>query len=187
MNEVIEQLLTRNSAPRLASPAPDRATLEYMFRAALRAPDHAWLQPWRFLVIGGEDRERLGEVFLASLLARNPDADESARDKARAAPLRAPLLVIVICRYREHPKVPREEQVISAGCAAHAMLLAAEAQGYAGIWRTGSYASDALVARELGLDDSESIVGFLYFGSREGREKPLPERRIEDFVQQWPA
>ncbi len=185
MNEVIEQLTSRNSAPRLTSPAPDKASLEYMFRAALRAPDHAWLQPWRFLVIEGEARESLGEVFLESLLARQPDADEAAREKALAAPLRAPMLVVAICRYTEHPKVPREEQVISTGCAAYAMLLAAEAQGYAGIWRTGSYAEDALVYGKLGLADNESIVGFLYFGSREGRAKPLPERKVEDFVQPW--
>lgn len=187
MNEVIEQLTSRNSAPRLTSPAPDRASLDHMFRAALRAPDHAWLQPWRFLVIEGSARERLGEVFLEALLAKDPGADQAARDKALAAPLRAPMLVVVICRYTEHPKVPADEQMISAGCAAHAMLLAAEAQGYAGIWRTGSYAIDPLVRHELGLAENEAIVGFLYFGSREGREKPLPERRVEDFVQQWPA
>lgn len=185
MNEVIDQLTTRNSAPRLTSPAPDRASLEYMFRAALRAPDHAWLQPWRFLVIEGEAREKLGELFLAALLEKDPDADEAARAKAASAPLRAPMLVVVVCRYSEHPKVPREEQVLSAGCAAHGMLLAAEAQGYAGIWRTGSYATDPLVMARLGLAENESIVGFLYFGTREGREKSLPERRLEDFVQQW--
>lgn len=186
MNEVIDQLTTRNSAPRLTEPAPDKASLEYMFKAALRAPDHAWLQPWRFLVIAGAAREKLGELFLASLLERDPGADDAARAKALNAPLRAPMLVVVICRYSEHPKVPREEQVLSAGCAAHGMLLAAEAQGYAGIWRTGSYATDPIVTRELGLADNESIVGFLYFGTREGREKSLPERKLEDFVQQWP-
>jgi nitroreductase len=185
MNEVIEQLTNRNSAPRLTSPAPDKTSLEMMFQSALRAPDHAWLQPWRFLVIEGEAREKLGQVFQSALLAKDPDADVAAREKALAAPLRAPMLVVVICCYGEHPKVPREEQLLSAGCAAHAMLLAAEAQGYAGIWRTGSYASDPLVYRELGLAETESIVGFLYFGSREGRAKPLPERRVEEFVQQW--
>lgn len=185
MNEVIEQLTTRNSSPRLTTPAPDRTSLEYMFQAALRAPDHAWLQPWRFLVIEGDAREKLGDLFLSALLEKDPGADDTARSKATNAPLRAPMLVVVICRYTEHPKVPREEQVLSAGCAAHAMLLAAEAQGYAGIWRTGSYATNPLVMRELGLADNESIIGFLYFGTREGREKSLPERKLEDFVQQW--
>ena len=186
MNEVIDQLLTRNSAPRLTEPGPDRATLQFMFQAALRAPDHAWLTPWRFLLVRGEARSRLGEVFEEALLARDPGADEAAREKARSAPLRAPTLVVVICRYTEHPKVPHQEQIISAGCAAHAMLLAAEAQGYAGIWRTGSYAEDAHVSSALGLADNESIVAFLYFGSREGREKSLPDRPVEDFVNEWP-
>ncbi|MDJ0879856.1 MAG: nitroreductase family protein [Halieaceae bacterium] len=185
MNETIQQLLSRNSAPKLTEPGPDRATLDYMFQAALRAPDHAWLQPWRFITIEGNAREQLGEVFLESLLQDDPGADDAARSKAMAAPLRAPLLVVVVCRYTEHPKVPHQEQIISAGCAAQAMMLAAEAQGYAAIWRTGSYAEDPLVAHELGLADNESIVGFLYFGSREGRAKPLPERKVDDFVQAW--
>ena len=133
----------------------------------------------------GDARERLGEVFLKALLARDPDADGAARAKASAAPLRAPLIIVAICRYTEHPKVPREEQILSAGCAAHAMLLAAEAQGYAGIWRTGANAEDPCVARELGLEDNESIVGFLYFGTRDGREKPLPARPVADYVSRW--
>ena len=126
-------------------------------------------------------------MFLEALLSRNPEADEAARDKALAAPLRAPLLVVVICRYTDHPKVPRDEQLISAGCAAHAMLLAAEAQGYAGIWRTGANAEDSHVMQALGLADNESIVGFLYFGSRDGREKPLPDRPVDQYVSRWTA
>jgi nitroreductase len=187
MNETIQQLTTRNSAPRLTEPGPDRVSLDYMLQSALRAPDHAWLQPWRFLIIDGKGRQQLGEVFLEALLARDPDADQAAREKARSAPLRAPLMVVVICRYTEHPKVPRVEQLISAGCAAHAMLLAAEAQGYAGIWRTGANAEDPRVAAALDLEGNESIVGFLYFGSRDGREKPLPERPPEQFVSHWPG
>lgn len=187
MNETLQLLQQRNSSPKLTDPGPDAAALEQMFAAALRAPDHAWLQPWRFLVIAGQQREALGRVFVDALLQGNPEADEAAREKALNAPLRAPLLVVVICRYSEHPKVPEQEQVLSAGCAAHAMLLAAEAQGYAGIWRTGAYAEDATVASALGLADNEQIIGFLYFGSREGRAKSLPERKVEDYVSYWPA
>lgn len=124
---------------------------------------------------------------MQSLLASDPEADEAAQAKASNAPLRAPLIVVVVCRYSEHPKVPRQEQLLSAGCAAHAMLLAAEAQGYAGIWRTGSYAEQPTVAQALRLADNEKIVGFLYFGSRDGRPKSLPERKVEDYVSYWTA
>jgi nitroreductase len=189
MTELPEQLLEllqqRNSAPRLTDPAPDEAARLEMFRAALRAPDHAWLQPWRFLVFEGEARAELGHIFTAALLAVDPEADAAAREKARQAPLRAPLLITVICRVTEHPKVPREEQLISAGCAAHAMLLAAEAQGYAGVWRTGNYATDRRVATALGLEDNEEIVGFLYFGTRDGEAKRLPQREVSDYVSNW--
>jgi nitroreductase len=187
MSDVLELLQQRNSAPKLTEPGPDAAAREQMFAAALRAPDHAWLQPWRFLVIEGEQREALGQMFLNSLLAENPAADQATRDKAAGAPLRAPLMVVVICRVSEHPKVPPQEQVISAGCAAHAMLLAAEAQGYAGIWRTGAWVEDAAVAEALGLTDNEQIIGFLYFGTRDGRAKSLPERKVEDYVSYWTA
>lgn len=156
-----------------------------MFAAALRAPDHAWLQPWRFIVIQGDQRHALGEVFRQSAQQRDPSAGEAVLDKASHAPLRAPLVVTVLCRYSEHPKVPAEEQLISAGCAAHAMLLAAEAQGFAGVWRTGAYATDSLVAAALGLAENESIIGFLYFGSRDGNPKSLPEREVSSYVSYW--
>ena len=187
MNDVIYQLTERNSAPRLTTPGPDKVTLEYMMQAALRAPDHAWLTPWRFIQLEGPSREKLGDVFADAMQRRDPDADEAALDRARAAPLRAPLVMVVVCRYTEHPKVPEHEQRLSAGCAAHSMLLAAEAQGYAGIWRTGANAEDPYVAESLGLDDNESIVAFLYFGSRDGVAKSLPERRVSDFLSQWPT
>lgn len=187
MTETLQQLLLRNSAPRLAEPGPDEEACRNMFRAALRAPDHAWLKPWRFQLVRGEARAQLGQVFLQSLLTREPTATGEARDKAQNAPLRAPMIVVVICRYTQHPKVPAQEQLLSAGCAAHAMLLAAEAQGYAGIWRTGNYAEDPAVAAALGLEHNEQIIGFLYFGSRDGAAKSLPERKVEDYVSYWPA
>jgi nitroreductase len=184
-NQLLNQLQQRNSAPRLTDPAPDKMARQEMFRAALRAPDHAWLQPWRFLVFEGEARAELGQIFESALLAGKPEADTAAREKARLAPLRAPLLITVICRLTEHPKVPRDEQLISAGCAAYAMLLAAEVQGYAGIWRTGNYATDRQVATALGLENNEEIVGFLYFGTRDGEAKRLPTREVKDYVSYW--
>ena len=88
-------------------------------------------------------------------------------------------------RFSEHPKVPRIEQWLSAGCAAHGLLQAAEAQGFAGIWRTGDAAFDRSVMDGLGLGADEEIVGFLYLGSRQGPAKPLPEMSVTDYVSQW--
>lgn len=178
-------LQTRNSAPKLTEPAPTEAEMEQVFKAALRAPDHAWLRPWRFITIRGERREALGDLLERSLEARNPGADEAARSKARNAPLRAPLLVVPVVALSEHPKVPPVEQRLSAGCAAQAILLAAEASGYAGIWRTGDAAYDRAVMTGLGLAEHEEIVGFLYLGTRIGTAKQLPHLETAEFVSNW--
>lgn len=185
MSEILSFLQQRCSAPKLTEPAPAPEQLDEMFKVAFRAPDHAWLRPWRFLVISGDRRKDLGELFEKCLVARNPEADEAARAKARAAPLRAPLLVVPIVRLSEHPKVPHVEQRLSAGCAAHGLLLAAEAFGFAGIWRTGDAAFDRSVMSGLGLSDSEEIIGFLYLGSRVGTRKGLPEVSATEHVAYW--
>jgi nitroreductase len=185
MNDILHFLQTRNSAPRLVAPAPDPAAMEEILRAALRAPDHARLRPWRFITVAHERRRDLGSLLEQCLLERDPQADETARAKARDAPLRAPLVVIVVARVSEHPKVPPVEQRLSAGCAAQAILLAAEACGYAGIWRTGDAAFDRNVMDGLGLEANEEIVGFIYLGTRDGAPKPLPSLDTGDFVSNW--
>jgi nitroreductase len=156
-----------------------------MVRAAVRAPDHAWLRPWRFISLRGERREAFGALLEQCLLQRNPQADEAARDKARRAPLRAPLLLVVVARLSAHPKVPAVEQRLAAGCAAYGLLLAAEALGFAGIWRTGEAAFDRRVMDGLGLAPEEEIVGFLYLGTREGPRKPVPELNPDQFLSSW--
>ncbi len=185
MSDILRFLQQRNSASKFLAPAPSAAQLDDIFRAALRAPDHAWLHPWRFITIAGQRREALGELLAQCLLARTPDADEAACSKARNAPLRAPLVVVVVVKVSEHPKVPALEQRLSAGCAAQAILLAAEACGFAGMWRTGAAAYDRAVLSGLGLGDNEEIIGFLYLGTRDGAAKAIPPLTTADFVSVW--
>ena len=185
MTDTLQFLQRRNSSPRLVEPAPSATEMEEIFRAALRAPDHAWLRPWRFITINKERRADFGKVLERCLCQRQPDAGEVARQKARNAPLRAPLLVVVVARLTEHPKVPAIEQRLSAGCAAQAVLLAAEACGYAGIWRTGAGAFDRAVMAALGLAPTEEITGFIYLGTRDGTGKNLPSLDTADFVSSW--
>src|SRR5690606_29029944 len=69
--EATELLATRASNGKLGEPAPDDATLHAILEAALRAPDHAALRPWRIFVVRGQAREKLGDLF-----AEIEDGDE---------------------------------------------------------------------------------------------------------------
>ena len=185
MSDILQFLQQRNSSPKLTTPGPCAAELEDIFCAALRAPDHAWLRPSRFITIAQERRVAFGELLERCLLLRNPDADEAARTKARNAPLRAPLLVVAVVKVNLHPKVPPIEQRFSGACAAQAVLLAAEASGFAGIWRTGAAAYDRAVMSGLGLAEDEEIIAFLYIGSRNGSAKMIPPLDMTHFVSTW--
>ena len=190
--DAITLLHSRNSAPKLCDPAPQGEVLDNMLKAALRAPDHAWLRPWRFLTITGQARERLGELFVNAAQQRRQEANEAVMTeqecaKLAAKALRAPLIIAVVASIQSHPKVPAIEQIISAGCAAHAILLAAHASGFAGVWRTGDNAYDPLVKEGLGLSAAEELVGFLYLGTIDGSYKPLRELSVQDFCRPWGA
>ncbi|KHL70625.1 MULTISPECIES: nitroreductase family protein [Pseudomonas] len=181
--EALDALLTRVSVPRLHDPAPDAAQRQLLFRAALRAPDHGQLRPWRFLTIEGAARERLGELFAQAVSASGAKPEMLA--KARAMPLRAPLLVVVIASPKTHFKVPESEQLLSAGCAAHGIVIAAHALGLGAIWRSGDLSHDPLVKAGLGVGAKEQIVGFIYLGRAEGERRTPQELDPGDFVTAW--
>ncbi|PWB33481.1 nitroreductase [Pseudomonas sp. SDI] len=182
--EALDALLNRVSVPRLVEPAPNAAQREALFQAALRAPDHGQLRPWRFLTIEGAAREKLGELLVAAAQAKG-DASQAALDKARAMPLRAPLLIVVIARLQEHFKVPKAEQLIAAGCAAHGILIAAHAQGIGAVWRTGELSYTRQVAEGLGLAAGEEVIGFLYVGTPVNEPRQAPVLATEEFVKAW--
>ncbi|TBU73438.1 NAD(P)H nitroreductase [Pseudomonas daroniae] len=185
--DALDALINRVSVPRLVEPAPTAAQREQLFRAALRAPDHGQLRPWRFLTIEGEARHALGKLYAEALAAKSAEVSEEALAKARNMPLRAPLLVVVIARVQEHPKVPAQEQVLAAGCAAHGILLAAHAQGIGAVWRTGELSHDRHVDAGLGLAANERIVGYLYLGTPERELRTPPQLAVEDYVSAWPG
>ncbi|WP_114418904.1 nitroreductase family protein [Marinospirillum perlucidum] len=183
--QAIDLLLNRNSHPRLIDPAPEGASLERIYQAALRAPDHGSVRPWRFIEFKNAGLKRLGDIYVEAEKNKNPGAEVELLNKLRNQPLRAPMVIAVIARIEEHPKAPPSEQRLSAACAAHGLLLGAEAEGFAGIWRSGWLCFDELVHQKLGLSQNEELIGFIYLGSVAGRRKPLPEHQVSDFVESW--
>jgi nitroreductase len=150
-------------AAELVEPAPDGAQLQSILQAAMSAPDHGSLRPYRFIVIRGDARGRLSEVFADAATQRG--LDQAGIDKQRAKPLRSPLIVSVVARIEHRPKIPEIEQLLSAGCAAQHIQLACRLLGFGSIWLTGDNCYDQTVYRALGLDLDERLVGFLYIGT----------------------
>lgn len=179
--DAIEALLNRTSWARLVEPVPNDEELQVIYQSALRAPDHGMLRPWRFLVIRGEALNKLGQLFVDAI---QPE-EEAKRDKLLNAPLRAPMIIVAVTCFKEHPKVPPVEQIGATAAAVQNMNLAAYAQGYASIWRTGEVAFNDGVKKGLGLNNEDEIVGYLYLGTPTVKERKVPENKVEDFFEEW--
>ncbi|ODA71623.1 nitroreductase [Streptomyces sp. AVP053U2] len=158
---VLNAVLTRRSAPRLAEPVPDPAELARLVQAAATAPDHGRLRPWRLVAVSGDERARHGDV-----LAEAADTPEQAR-RAAAKPLRAPLLLTIVHRpVPDHPKVPEWEQLAATTGMVTTLSLLLHSHGFASIWRTGAAIQAPQVHKYLGIDDDEQLLGWLYVGTR---------------------
>jgi len=184
--DALQALTSRRSPPKLVEPAPDDEQLAAILSAAIRAPDHGRLRPWRFILLRGEARERLGTVLADALRARAPDVPDDVVARERQKPLRAPLMVVVAANLVEGHKIPVIEQVLAAGAAAQNLILAAHAMGFGAMWRTGEAAYDARVKEALGLQPADAIVGFMYLGTPQGRP-PIPpnEPGVKEFMREW--
>lgn len=183
--DAITALTQRVSVGKLTAPAPDEGQLHAIRRAALRAADHANLRPWCFLEVSGDRLRALGELFCRAALQSEPGLNEAQQERFRAMPLRAPMVVIAVAKMTEHPKVPRDEQLISAGCAVQNMLNAAYALGVGAYWRTGDLAFSRPLHSALGLTEDDQIVGFLYLGTPESGFREAPSLDAGDFFQSW--
>ena len=155
--DALELLVNRRSASRLAEPAPAGEQLENILRAGMRAPDHGTLQPWHFLLLKVKAASASASCWSRGGCRRS---DEKGIDKARNAPFRAPMIIAVVAKCQAEHKVPVWEQEMSAGCAVMAMQMAAVAQGFNGIWRTGPLTESPAVRDGLNCGEHDKIVGF---------------------------
>jgi nitroreductase len=179
--DALNNILNRVSARELAQPYPSNDEMKLVYQAALRAPDHAWLRPSSFIEVKGEGLDRLSKIFHEYALTLN-DLSEEIINKYKNAPYRAPMIIILVSTFKEHPKVPSIEQKLSTATAAQNISLALNAMKYSCIWRTGKLAFNKTIQEKLGLSTNQEILGYLYVGTEIGKTKKIPELDIDDFV-----
>ncbi len=184
--QAIDALVTRRSAGALTDPGPGEGDLQLIFAAAVRAPDHGRLRPWRFVLVRGGARERFGELLADHLRRTHPAVNAETLERERTKAFRAPLIIVVAAHCNpEVRKVPPIEQTLSAGAAAQNIMLAAAALGFNAMWKTGTPAYDETVKQGLGLEPADAIVGFIYIGTEAARSSAPVRSEWRDLVREW--
>jgi nitroreductase len=158
-------LLTRFSVSgkHLAEPGPSDEELSVIALAALRAPDHNKLIPFRFVVARGPALERLADLFVDYGRRRGKTGEVLELERMRA--MQAPVAIAVIARIVDSdPDVPRHEQWATVGGAISNALTAAHFLGYAGKMLSGARAADPVIGRAY-CKDGEELLGWISIGT----------------------
>ena len=179
--DALDNILNRVSARTLSNPIPSKDEMETVYKAALRAPDHAWLRTSSFIEVKEDGLDKLSDIFF-NFGKSIPDITDEVLEKYKNAPYRAPMIIILVNTFKEHPKVPAIEQKLSTATAAQNIMLALNAMKYSCIWRTGKMAFNELIQNELGLAKDQEILGYLYIGTESGEKKKIPNLDLDDFV-----
>ena len=178
--DVFEAIHKRHSQGKVKPDPLPREMIETLLDAAVQAPNHYKVRPWRFVVLMGEGLNKLGDVMAASQQERHPEFPLEAFDKCRTLPHRAPVILAVGVDKPGEVKVLEIENVAAVAAAIQNLLLAAHAMGLGAKWRTGEWARDEKVKEFLGFQTDQHIIGFIYIGYPEFIAEPAPRPSFQD-------
>jgi len=180
--DVFEAIHGRQSIKKVKPDPVPHEMIEKLLSAAVQAPNHHKVRPWRFVVLTGNGRKKLGDVFAASFSDRHPDLPPEALDKPRSIPLGAPVVIAVGVDKPSEPKVLEVENISAVAAACQNLLLAAHALGLAAKWKTGEWADDPKVKEFLGFAPDQTVAAFIYLGYPEAPAEPRERPGFEDRV-----
>jgi nitroreductase len=175
----------RSGKPRdLVAPGPTQQELQRILTVAMRAPDHGKLSPWRFVIVGPDQRQALANLLTRALPEHDPEATEAHYAKAMEFSHQAPVMIVLISSPIEGHKIPVWEQQLSCGAVGMNLLHAVHALGYVGGWITGWQAYSPRVTRAF-CRDGERIAGFIFLGTPGSPLEERPRPTLADHASDW--
>jgi nitroreductase len=193
--DVLTAIMSRRSIGVVKPDPVPTELINKILDAGTWAPAHHRTEPWRYFVLTGEARKRLGKTFssIAEKTLEDPKSEVSRKrlEREEQKPLRAPVIIAVAVEPTISEKVLVKEEYAAVNAAIQNMLLATHALGLGAIWRTGIVCYSNEVKQLFGLSDHSEMVGFIYIGypnmkEMQGKRKHFSEvttwfDRDEDF------
>lgn len=185
MNELLKLIQTRRTIGKVMDEPVPREHIEEILEAGNWAPSHFNTQPWKYFVMIGNGRKKLGEAYAKiALLEKGEELTEEERtalyEKNVKKAFRAPLVIAVACLPHEEDYVVNAEEYAAVAASIQNILLASHALGYGAIWRTGAPSYHPVMKETFGLEGKDGIVGLVYIGKmdmvRESRRIPIDKK-----------
>ncbi|WP_246226029.1 nitroreductase family protein [Pelistega suis] len=185
--EAVELLINRNSMKMVVAPAPSDEELALALQAAVAAPDHGNLTPWRFKLIRGENIQKFADLGITIRQRSDNPFPEEKVAASRQWLSEVPLIIAVACHIDySNTKIPESERMLSAGCAVMNMMNALNALGYGTFWSTGIATYDDEFQAALGFDSLDyRFMGFLAVGTPKVAIPKKERKSYTEFVEEW--
>ncbi len=168
VHAVLGVLAGRRSVTRFSDIPVERRDIELALDVGIRAPNHRRTRPWRFVVVNGDARHRLGEQMAVAAARMGQDV-ERARGKALIAPT---IICAAVSPQLDRPKVLLDEEYLAVGAAIQNIMLALHARGVGSIWTTGALIGSDEVREFFGITASnDRILGLIYVGFSRDEDK----------------
>jgi len=154
---------------------PD-AVIEELIINATWAPNYKCTEPWRFIVLRGKHRQKIGE-FLLDYYRSNWDEQSfppSRYEATRNYPQYATMIVLIMQRSTK-VQIKEWEELAAVACAVQNLWLSCATYGLGGYWDSSDGA--VLYGEKLGLKDNERCLGIFYLGYYKEEPNPKPRRR----------
>lgn len=186
--DIFEAIKSRRSMGLVSDEPVSKDLINQILEAGTWAPSHYRTEPWKFFVLTGESRIRLGKTLakIEEQQMEDPTSESNQKKltKIQEKPFRAPLIIAVAVEPSNNPRALIQEEYGAVYAAIQNMLLAAHSLGLGGYWRTGKPAYDPAMKKLFKLTDKGDILGFLYFGYPK-RAVPEGKRKHFDEVTTW--
>ncbi|WP_049349029.1 nitroreductase family protein [Neisseria lactamica] len=184
--DALNLLTTRRSSKKLAAPAPNAKQLEQMLQAATQVPDHGNMRPYRFTVIQSETGLERFRSLLSKTVTELNFGDDAMKKAERVGNMAPMIIGVTFVPNREVAKPkPEWEQMLTAGCAAYALQLAASAQGFDNVWITGMWVNSPLLREAFECTDKDKIIGLMMIGSPTEEGGGPKNTNLECFTTYW--
>ncbi len=192
-----EFLRSRRSVRRFKPEPVADAVIERVLLTATSAPSAHNRQPWRFCVVRQQDaKARLADAmaneFRRDLLRDHlPGPEIEARVQTSRGRINSSPVVIVLCMDMSemdvYPDARRTEAerimaIQSTAAAGLQLLLAAQAEGLAGVWTCGPLFAPQVVCNALDLDGNWEPQAMLFIGQPDQKPKPKEMKPLESVV-----
>lgn len=163
-----ELIRTRRTVGGFSDQPVDPAVIEELLESAIFAPNHKMTQPWRFIFMEGEIRQKYA-TLRSEMGAENGKNPEKEYQKF----IGVPLFLFVVMKESDHTHTRTEDYAATSALIQNILLLAWE-KGIGSAWKT--YPDDPRLNNLIGLGEGETVVGVLHLGYPSGDDK-TPKRQ----------